>query len=109
VDSGPDIVWQLSEQFSLDMSPLSREAFHSTTSHLKGEHFSDPHGLYIINGPGIKRGRFDANLIDIFPTICDIFRLQKPPGLDGTSLPLLHSTNSKNTQVDSSITASINI
>jgi len=46
----------------------------------------------IISGPGIKPSRLkDAvSHVDIFPTVCDLLRIGKPPALQGTTLlPLL--------------------
>jgi len=46
----------------------------------------------IIEGPGIESGRVDEDVChtDIFPTICDILAVEKPPILQGASLlPLM--------------------
>ena len=43
----------------------------------------------IIAGPGIKGGQKTANiseLVDLYPTICDLLNLQKPSHLEGSSL-----------------------
>jgi arylsulfatase A-like enzyme/Flp pilus assembly protein TadD len=42
----------------------------------------------IITFPGSKRGRVDQNAahIDIFPTVCDVLGVEKPPLLQGVSL-----------------------
>lgn len=47
-----------------------------------------------ISGPGIAPRRCDAlvELIDVFPTVCELTGASLPPRLDGTSLvPLLHA------------------
>jgi predicted AlkP superfamily phosphohydrolase/phosphomutase len=44
-------------------------------------------GLYIAAGPGIDaRGRHDAHLLDIAPTVLELLGIQEPAGLRGTSL-----------------------
>jgi arylsulfatase A-like enzyme len=47
------------------------------------------HVPLIFAGPGIPRGkstRAFTYLLDIFPTLCDVLGLQRPPGLEGESL-----------------------
>ena len=63
-----------------------------------GEHGELTHGYFaysstlwvplIIAGPGIEPGRADEDVchVDIFPTICDVLRAEKPPFLQGVSL-----------------------
>jgi predicted AlkP superfamily phosphohydrolase/phosphomutase len=44
-------------------------------------------GLYIAAGPGIgARGRTDAHLLDIAPTVLDLLGLERPDGMRGRSL-----------------------
>jgi predicted AlkP superfamily phosphohydrolase/phosphomutase len=44
-------------------------------------------GLYIAAGPGIDaRGRHDAHLLDIAPTVLGLLGIEEPAGLRGTSL-----------------------
>jgi choline-sulfatase len=67
-----------------------------------GEHGEDTHGILlyqtvlqvplIIRGPGISPGRVSTavRLIDVMPTITDLFALPRPEWLDGSTLvPLL--------------------
>jgi arylsulfatase A-like enzyme/Flp pilus assembly protein TadD len=67
-----------------------------------GEHGETTHGYFAYNstlwvplilaGPGIKPARIDKYVghIDIFPTICDFLRMEKPASLQGNSLlPLI--------------------
>jgi arylsulfatase A-like enzyme/Flp pilus assembly protein TadD len=67
-----------------------------------GDHGELAHGYFaynstlwiplIIAGPGVEPGRVDDYVchIDIFPTICDILKIEKPPFLQGVSLvPLM--------------------
>jgi arylsulfatase A-like enzyme/Flp pilus assembly protein TadD len=63
-----------------------------------GEHGESTHGYFaynstlwvplIISGPGVKAGRVDQDVchIDIFPTLCDLLGLSRPPSLQGLSL-----------------------
>jgi arylsulfatase A-like enzyme/Flp pilus assembly protein TadD len=63
-----------------------------------GEHGEATHGYFaynsalwvplIVAGPGVKPGRVDQNVchVDIFPTVCDLVGLPKPPYLQGVSL-----------------------
>ncbi len=63
-----------------------------------GEHGETYHGYFaynstlwvplIISGPGLKPGRVEENVchIDIFPTVCDLLGLPRPPYLQGLSL-----------------------
>ena len=53
----------------------------------------------IMTGPGIKAGRIDEYVahIDIFPTVCDILGIERPPFLQGVSLvPLMKGKKIKN-------------
>jgi predicted AlkP superfamily phosphohydrolase/phosphomutase len=44
-------------------------------------------GLYIVAGPGIEpRGRTDAHLLDIAPTVLDLLGIDEPEGMRGTSM-----------------------
>jgi predicted AlkP superfamily phosphohydrolase/phosphomutase len=44
-------------------------------------------GLYVVAGPGIEaRGRADAHLLDIAPTVLDVLGLEREPGMRGESL-----------------------
>ena len=44
-------------------------------------------GLYIVAGPGIEaRGRHDAHLLDIAPTVLEILEIEQPEGMRGASL-----------------------
>jgi len=44
-------------------------------------------GLYVVAGPGIDaRGRADAHLLDIAPTVLDVLGLEREPGMRGESL-----------------------
>ena len=44
-------------------------------------------GLYIVAGPGIEaRGRHDAHLLDIAPTVLEILEIEQPEGMRGESL-----------------------
>jgi predicted AlkP superfamily phosphohydrolase/phosphomutase len=44
-------------------------------------------GLYVVAGPGIEaRGRVDAHLLDIAPTVLDVLGLEREPGMRGQSL-----------------------
>jgi arylsulfatase A-like enzyme len=67
-----------------------------------GEHGEDTHGILlyqtvlqvplIMRGPGIRSGRVDTavRLIDVMPTITDLFAVPRPEWLDGSTLvPLL--------------------
>ena len=43
---------------------------------------------FIIKGPGVKKGSITENymeLIDIYPTICDLTEIEKPQNIDGNS------------------------
>lgn len=63
-----------------------------------GEHGEITHGYFgynatlwvplLINAPGVKPGRVEQEVchIDIFPTVCDLLGLDKPPSLQGLSL-----------------------
>ena len=68
-----------------------------------GEHGEDTHGILlyqtvlqvplILRGPGIRSGRVSTavRLIDVMPTITDLFALPRPEWLDGSTLvPLLN-------------------
>ena len=48
-------------------------------------------GLYVVAGPGIEaRGRVDAHLLDIAPTVLELLGIDEPSGMRGRSLlPLL--------------------
>lgn len=67
-----------------------------------GDHGEQFHGYFaynstiwvplIVSAPGIKPARVkdDVSHVDIFPTVCDLLGLEKPAGLQGSSLlPLL--------------------
>ena len=44
-------------------------------------------GLYVVAGPGIEpRGRADAHLLDIAPTVLQILEIDVPAGMRGTSM-----------------------
>jgi predicted AlkP superfamily phosphohydrolase/phosphomutase len=44
-------------------------------------------GLYVVAGPGIEaRGRADAHLLDVAPTVLDVLGLEREPGMRGESL-----------------------
>src|SRR5919109_4259158 len=44
-------------------------------------------GLYVVAGPGIDaRGRADAHLLDIAPTVLDLLEIEKPEGMRGKSM-----------------------
>jgi predicted AlkP superfamily phosphohydrolase/phosphomutase len=44
-------------------------------------------GLYIVAGPGVEaRGRADAHLLDIAPTVLEILEIEAPAGMRGRSL-----------------------
>jgi predicted AlkP superfamily phosphohydrolase/phosphomutase len=44
-------------------------------------------GLYIVTGPGIEpRGRADAHLLDIAPTVLEILGIDEPAGMRGRSI-----------------------
>lgn len=44
-------------------------------------------GLYIVAGRGIEaRGRSDAHLLDIAPTVLEVLGIEEPPGMRGRSL-----------------------
>jgi predicted AlkP superfamily phosphohydrolase/phosphomutase len=44
-------------------------------------------GLYVVAGPGIEaRGRADAHLLDIAPTVLDVLGIEREPGMRGESL-----------------------
>jgi arylsulfatase A-like enzyme/Flp pilus assembly protein TadD len=63
-----------------------------------GEHGEETHAYFaynsaiwvplIISIPGVAKGHVDqvVSHIDIFPTVCDILRIEKPPFLQGISL-----------------------
>ena len=71
-----------------------------------GEHGEMTHGYFaynstlwiplIITGPGIKPGRSDDYVchVDIFPTICEFLRIEKPSFLQGVSLYPLNNGQS---------------
>jgi predicted AlkP superfamily phosphohydrolase/phosphomutase len=48
-------------------------------------------GLYVVAGPGVEaRGRADAHLLDIAPTVLELLGIERPEGMRGQSmLPLL--------------------
>jgi len=69
-----------------------------------GDHGELTHGYFAYNatlrvplilcGPGIKPARIPANVghVDVLPTVCDLLKLELPPGIQGTSLrPLLEN------------------
>jgi len=71
-----------------------------------GEHGERTHGYLAYNStlrvplimafPGVKPGRIDQEVfhIDIFPTVCDILKIEKPSFLQGLSLnPLIKRKN----------------
>jgi predicted AlkP superfamily phosphohydrolase/phosphomutase len=44
-------------------------------------------GLYVVAGPGIEaRGRSDAHLLDIAPTVLEVLGIEREPGMRGESL-----------------------
>jgi predicted AlkP superfamily phosphohydrolase/phosphomutase len=44
-------------------------------------------GLYVVAGPGIEaRGRSDAHLLDIAPTVLELLGIAREPGMRGESL-----------------------
>jgi len=44
-------------------------------------------GLYVVAGPGIEaRGRADAHLLDVAPTVLELLGIGEPPGMRGRSL-----------------------
>ena len=44
-------------------------------------------GLWIAAGPGVDaRGRVDAHLLDIAPTVLELLEVEQPDGMRGTSL-----------------------
>lgn len=63
-----------------------------------GQHGESTHGYFAYNAtlhipliivfPGLKPGRVDENVahVDIFPTVCDVLGIEKPPFLQGLSL-----------------------
>ncbi len=63
-----------------------------------GEHGEPTHGYFaynstlwiplIISFPGMKPGRVELEVshVDIFPTVCDVLKVKKPPFLQGVSL-----------------------
>jgi tetratricopeptide (TPR) repeat protein len=69
-----------------------------------GDHGETYHGYFaynstlwvplIISAPGVKPARVKDHVshVDIFPTVCDVLELEKPPSLQGDSLlPLLRA------------------
>ncbi len=47
-------------------------------------------GLYIVAGPGVEaRGRTDAHLLDIAPTVLEILGIEQPDGMRGRSIAAL--------------------
>jgi predicted AlkP superfamily phosphohydrolase/phosphomutase len=44
-------------------------------------------GLYVVAGPGIEaRGRSDAHLLDVAPTVLELLGIEEPSGMRGRSL-----------------------
>jgi arylsulfatase A-like enzyme len=59
------------------------------------EHFKSP---LVIAGPGIPHGQSPAlvYLFDLFPTLCELTRVEAPRGLEGSSLaPVLHGEQAR--------------
>ena len=43
-------------------------------------------GLYVVAGPGVEaRGRADAHLLDIAPTVLELLEIEEPPGMRGAA------------------------
>jgi predicted AlkP superfamily phosphohydrolase/phosphomutase len=84
LDEAPDIV------YSLDNWDYTQKLA------LVGEIFKDPrdlgnhkqNGIIIASGKHIKSGRVDGNLIDIAPTILNLFGIRKPASIDGKVLDI---------------------
>lgn len=63
-----------------------------------GQHGEETHGYFaynstlwvplIICSPGLKSGKVDQQAVhtDIFPTVCELLKIEKPPNLEGLSL-----------------------
>jgi len=59
----------------------------SFAPHLSAEHVRE--GYWALSGPGIRKGLVrDASILDLAPTIMELFHIQRPSDLDGKPLDL---------------------
>jgi len=84
VNMGPDIVWLINEKFSVNFSPVAKEIFDTKETNLKGDHWSDPEGIFLADGKPFKRvSGANLNLIDIYSLVCYLLDVGVPDWLDG--------------------------
>ncbi len=95
----------------LEESQLNRKTiivFTADHGESLGEHGEETHSYFAYNstiwvplilaGPGVDTGRIEQTVshIDIFPTVCDLLRVEKPSTLQGVSLvPLVKGKKTK--------------
>lgn len=78
----PDLVFLPAEEHS----PMGLSEFlsHQTVTHAAAHSgWHRLHGVFLGCGPGLPRGRVNLKLLDLFPTICELFGIPLPSGLDG--------------------------
>jgi hypothetical protein len=81
---GPDIVWLPTEDFVINVSPLSMEIVELRPTHLLGDHAADRNGIFLASGKQFLRKKDCLlKLVDIFPLICVLLGQGVAEGLDG--------------------------
>ena len=78
VGNGPDIL------IELDDHAIMGDAHFAGTYYKTIKNYHDRYGIFVISGPGVKRGRItDRRLIDIAPTVLYMLGIAVPSHMDG--------------------------
>ncbi len=81
---GPNIVWLPTEDFVINVSPLSMKIVEPRPTHLLGDHAADRNGIFLASGNQfLKKEDCSLKLVDIFPLICVLLGQGVAEGLDG--------------------------
>lgn len=108
VENAPDLVIEWKDyrywgrgRYDQNMPPLLEEPGTWDFSDLPLTSTHRPHGILIVNGPGVAQGKriADAHLIDLVPTILAYLDLPLPSDLDGRVLADLFQAGCINPQV----------
>ena len=87
ITTTPDLVIEFSEGYCQVINPLGDKIVtpHRPGTKQAGTH--DKNGVLILNGPGIKKGlTFDAEIVDIAPTVLAYLGIAVPEHMDGKVL-----------------------
>lgn len=91
----PDIVALPKNKYHITFSYDSKIIFDDIKMHLKGKHFSDMEGLFLVQGNDVQFGTIkDVSILDIFPTVLHILDVPLPQDLDGKVLKNIFKNNS---------------